>query len=65
MLRTMKYDEDLCRETIEQGRAVRDRATNLDHDSLSSPRADQALVSHGRRRHDTASFFPAHSASCA
>ena len=32
----MKYDEDLYQWTIEQGRALRDRATNaLDYDNLA------------------------------
>jgi hypothetical protein len=33
----MKYDEDLYQWTIEQGRALRDRATNaLDYDNLGA-----------------------------
>src|SRR5271155_3459714 len=36
IFRTMKYDEDLYQWTIEQGRALRDRATNaLDYDNLA------------------------------
>jgi len=32
----MKYDEDFCQWTIEQGRALRERATNaLDYDNLA------------------------------